>query len=410
MTIADTTEIKLPRPHPAQREFLTFPGSTVVLAGRRFGKTQAAVYRILQSATTEAGLYWWVGLTWRSASLKRAWRLLKFYSRKVWQAAGQPPRIREADKEIYLPNGSAILMRSAERPDSLAGEGLRGVVLDEFTLMAETVWTEYIEAALLDYGGWALFIGVPKGENWGARLFRRAFDRKDWIAQRYTTYDNPFIPRGRIDEIRDNVTEAVFQQEYLAEITADAGAVFRGVREVSTALPLQEAEPGGCYVMAVDWGREIDYTVISVFDANTKRQVYLDRFGKIGWSLQRGRIHAVHEMFKPDIIWAEENSIGSVNIEALQNEGLPVQPFMTTAQSKKPLIEGLALAIERGEITLLDNDVQIGELQAYTMERMPSGNFRYNAPSGMHDDCVIATALAWHGINTRAGRPFSIDW
>jgi len=39
----------------------------------------------------------------------------------------------------------------------------------------------------------------------------------------------------------------------------------------------------------------------------------------------------------------------------------------------------------------------VSELQAYTMERLPSGRFRYSAPAGMHDDTVIALALAWHG-------------
>jgi hypothetical protein len=32
------------------------------------------------------------------------------------------------------------------------------------------------------------------------------------------------------------------------------------------------------------------------------------------------------------------------------------------------------------------------------MERLPGGGYRYSAPSGAHDDTVIATALAWHGV------------
>lgn len=41
-----------------------------------------------------------------------------------------------------------------------------------------------------------------------------------------------------------------------------------------------------------------------------------------------------------------------------------------------------------------------GELAAYTLERMASGGYRYNAPSGGHDDTVIALALAWYAVRS----------
>jgi hypothetical protein len=70
---------------------------------------------------------------------------------------------------------------------------------------------------------------------------------------------------------------------------------------------------------------------------------------------------------------------------------------MTTAASKSPVIEALALAIERAELALLPDEILLDELAAYTYELLPSGGYRYTAPSGLHDDLVIATALAWHG-------------
>ncbi|MEO1288261.1 MAG: hypothetical protein AAFV93_10870, partial [Chloroflexota bacterium] len=76
----------------------------------------------------------------------------------------------------------------------------------------------------------------------------------------------------------------------------------------------------------------------------------------------------------------------------------------TTSKSKAPLIEALALAIEQGEAQLLPSDTLLGELAAYQIEVTAYGNYRYNAPSGMHDDTVIATALAWHGCLTRSIR------
>jgi hypothetical protein len=61
------------------------------------------------------------------------------------------------------------------------------------------------------------------------------------------------------------------------------------------------------------------------------------------------------------------------------------------------------LAFERGDIKILNDEILIGELEAY--ERSVStytGHSRYNAPSGLHDDTVMALALAWYGLHQRS--------
>lgn len=75
-----------------------------------------------------------------------------------------------------------------------------------------------------------------------------------------------------------------------------------------------------------------------------------------------------------------------------------VTGFQFTNATKANLIEALALAFEKDAVKILDDRVLIGELQAYEMERLPSGLIRYNAPDGMHDDMVISLALAWTGV------------
>jgi hypothetical protein len=55
------------------------------------------------------------------------------------------------------------------------------------------------------------------------------------------------------------------------------------------------------------------------------------------------------------------------------------------------------LAFDRDEIAILDDPIMTGELMAYERTITPTGRSQYNAPTGMHDDCVIALALAWHG-------------
>ena len=100
-------------------------------------------------------------------------------------------------------------------------------------------------------------------------------------------------------------------------------------------------------------------------------------------------------------IYAEMNSIGGPNVEALQAEGLPVHGFTTTNESKARIVQQLALAFERGEIRIPDDEVLIAELEAFEATRLPSGKWHYGAPSGMHDDTVIALALAYEAATMR---------
>jgi hypothetical protein len=72
-------------------------------------------------------------------------------------------------------------------------------------------------------------------------------------------------------------------------------------------------------------------------------------------------------------------------------------PFTTTNASKAEIIDLLALAFEQRTLSILPNPILLNELKAYEAERLPSGLIRYGAPDGMHDDCVMALAMAWYG-------------
>jgi hypothetical protein len=70
-------------------------------------------------------------------------------------------------------------------------------------------------------------------------------------------------------------------------------------------------------------------------------------------------------------------------------------PF--TQASKAALINNLTLMLERKEITLPRPELcpeLVEELEAFEFSVTEAGNVRTGSPSGMHDDCVVALALA----------------
>jgi len=383
--------IKLPAFHPRQREIaLAEARFKVAACGRRFGKTRLGAAMCMMAAG-HGGRAWWVAPTYPVALV--GWRLIR-------RLAAQYPGadVQKAERLVTLPNGGEIQVRSADNPNSLRGDGLDFLVMDECAFIHEDAWQEALRPALSDRKGGALFISTPKGRNWFWRLWQRCIDDHDheWHGWQLPTAANPYIDPAEIEAARLGLPERVFAQEYLAQFLDDAGGVFRRVLDAATATPQAGAIGGREYTFGVDWGRSNDFTVIAVLDVTTSELVALDRFNQIDYSLQLARLTALYERFRPRAIVAEANSMGQPLIEQLRDQGLPVIPFTTTAASKQIAVDALALAFERGALRILPDPVLLAELQAYEAERLPSGMLRYGAPQGMHDDTVMALMLAWH--------------
>jgi hypothetical protein len=282
----------------------------------------------------------------------------------------------------------------------LRGESFDVVIVDEAAHVSGDTDQDGIVPTLADRSGHVYLISTPAGRNWFWQEYLRGqADGVQQAAWHAPSNANPLPSIQRAyARARQTLPERTFRQEWDAEFLDDAGGVFRKVMDAAV-LDEQPPVAGHQYVMGVDWAKSADFTVLTVLDVAAKQVAALDRFNQIDWSLQRGRLRALYERYKPAAIIAETNSIGEPNIEALQHEGLPVQGFTTTNATKAQIIEGLALAFETGALSILNDPVLVGELQAYELERLPSGLVRYGAPEGMHDDCVMSLALAWWGAS-----------
>lgn len=364
----------------------------VLACGRRWGKTRLGIDRLIHPALQGQPVAFFAP-TYKMMS--DVWRELYNTVQPVTQ------RVSSQEHRLELITGGIIDMWSLDTPDAPRGRKYQRVVIDEAAMVPhlQEAWQASIRPTLTDFEGDAWFTSTPKGMNFFRTVWQYGQDpaRAEWASWQMPTTANPFIKASEVEAARQELPERTFAQEYLATFLDDPGGVYRGVRACATE---QRREPyAGRFVMGVDWGQANDFTVLVVMDSETRKVVDLDRFNQIGWSMQRGRLKALADRWSVGAIIAESNSMGGPNVEALQDEGLPVTAFETTGVSKPPLIESLALAFERHEIAILDDPVLIGELEAYEREvSAVTGRSRYSAPEGMHDDCVMALALAWWGI------------
>ena len=124
------TEVRIDvHPHKGQAEVHNSPARFKVLAaGRRWGKTRLGVNECLDVAS-RGGRAWWVAPSYKTSEV--GWRPLRRIGSKIGA------EIRKVDRMINLPNGGSVQVRSADDPQSLRGEGLDFVVMDENAFMKE---------------------------------------------------------------------------------------------------------------------------------------------------------------------------------------------------------------------------------------------------------------------------------
>ena len=387
-----TTKINA-KPHAGQLEVHNSDARFKVLsAGRRWGKTRLGVNECLDVAA-QGGRAWWVSPSYKTSEV--GWRPLRQIVRKIPGA-----EIRLVDRVVNFPGGGFVAVRSADNPDSLRGEGLDFVVMDECAFMQREAWTEAIRPALSDRQGKVLFISTPKGRNWLWEIYQRGVSGEEgWQSWTFPTSSNPFIAKEEIEAAKRDLPEMIFRQEYLAEFIDDAGGVFRRVQEAAVLEP-KEYEEGKQYIAGVDVAASVDFTVVSVLDAESKDQVYLDRFNRVDYPVLIDRLEAVYRRYHMTSMVVESNSIGRPVIDELVARGLNIVPFTTTSATKQSIIQNLQAAFENGQIRILNNPVLVGELLSFESKRNASGGFSYSAPDGMNDDCVMSLAIAWYGANS----------
>lgn len=400
---AGVKEIHLDTLHEAQLTIVQAGAKVrVVCCGRRFGKSTLACNETVARAAALHQMCWWVAPTFRNTLT--AWDELQRLGRMFPGA-----QIIKDQMLVTFPGGGQVQVVSGASPQNLRGAGLDFVVLDEAAWAEEALWTDVLQPALMDKSGDAMLISTPKGMNWFYREYQRGLREEDgYLSFHFTSYDNPHIPKENIDRLKKTLSAMMFSQEILAEFVADSTSVFRFVEEVLMADGAAEPKPipYKTYVMGVDWGRKHDYTAISVWNATDKYEVELDRFNEIGFDLQLARIRRLIHKWGVSLVHAEENSMGTPNVERMQSSGLPVRAIYMTNPLKKRLVESLATAIEKAEVGLLPDEAARNELMAYTETvNEKTGVIRYSAPAGMHDDTVVARMLAFQACRgtTRVG-------
>jgi len=410
-----TELIQFPKPHSIKQalimDFFEIEpecSDLVVSCGTKFGKTTGASTAICKPFVKTPRAMW-------------RWLAPYFSQTKIGYdyCLKQLPRVSDikpnsSTMEIKcLSIDSKIQFYHAQNPRSLEGFATAGNVFDEASKIQKAAY-ESNETTRTRTRSKCIYVSTPEGKNHfynrfmeakeEMRLARRQMRTPRMVAIHARTEDNPWIPRQSIIDAKNRLPDRLFRQYYLAEFVDDA-AVFGDYRSVlcGPRIDFDTDDQNWMHpdakkmdvVIGADWAREVDFTVFAAFDVATKKMVGFMRFHK------RTYIEAIRAlvMFSRNynetlMIYHDKTGVGVAIDDQLAYTDLRYKGVTFTNAWKTTEISRLITSIEHKSIELLNWRVLDDELGAFEVKVNEIGNSSYSAPSGQHDDTVMALVLA----------------
>ena len=360
----------------------------ICVIGRQFGKSCLAWNQALAWAINENDkTIYWVSPTYGQAQ--------KVYHNMV-NAVFESGCIKskkqgKGDMEILFDSGSKILFRSAEAEDSLRGESVHYMILDEAAFIKKSTLDAILLPMLTVTGKKLLVITTPKGKNWVHDWFLlgQSGDVR-YKSFRFSSYESPRANPQLLNERKLTMPEKIFEQEYLAEFV-DSASVFNNISDVMTLPKQLQPTEGDHYFAGIDIGIINDASVLAIMN-NHGQLVNYYRWEKTEAPELIEEFIRLNSIWKFKKIMIENNNQGLTIYHDLRRRLNNVEEFNTNSKSKGEIINGLIHAFNMRTIQLCHDELLRIELEAYIFKQK-DGRIKFEADSGFHDDIVMSLAI-----------------
>ena len=340
----------------------------------------------------------------------------------------------KSDRNVVCRNGSVIMFRHIEELNK-AGKNLQNINLGAYfieqadelptdreffvlqgRLRRKVVPSDHFKKLFLpDHTG--SIIANVAGNNWIKQIWKDPADagrmKHDYPLIEATTFDNAKnLAKDFLDTLeglkarKASIYNRFVMNDWSAEVE---GKVFKGIPSI-IANGFVEPKAGFDYILGADFAKTSDYNVATIINRQTKHVDYVERWNGTSWGLTKERFKGISQKYNNALLIPDSTGVGDPIVEDLQRDGVriyyahkpdsdketPGIKFNNT--NKENMIEKLQISIEQGLITIPGFEPLIDELNEFECIMMPSRRYRYQAPVGKHDDCVISLALAVWGL------------
>lgn len=387
----------------------------ILVAHRRGRKTSMSLEEMVKYLVTNPGIIGKTLAPIRKQAKEIIWddpdMLFKIFPREEIKA------INNSELKVEFKNGSLYYLDGADDPNYQRGGNVKVLHMAESGDHREEVWSSVYEPVLTLNKGVAIFEGNPRGQNWYYRLYEQAGLREGWDRFLISAKDTPIFTSEQLEDIRISVPENVYKAEYLCEWVGSTGTVFRTIRQIATGIEAT-AVRGRKYRIGIDLARQQDFTVLSIVDKHTWKQVKKVRFNQLDWGLIKDQIKLTIMEFSNIAnendaeVLIEDNGIGDPvyfdiwrwSAEVNTTHSMTIIPFKTTNASKALLVSNFSILSDTSQIEILNDEIQIKEFERFTFKKNAL-HYIYSAPDGEHDDTVMATTISFWKLGEKLAIP-----
>lgn len=372
----------------------------VIVWHRRSGKDKTCFNYMVRKAFEKVGTYFYFLPTYTQAK-KVIWdnidndgfKMLDHIPRELISAKNSQ------ELKIDLVNGSVIQLIAADTFEK-GGVGTNpiGVIFSEYSINRPEVW-DFVRPILRVNGGWAIFNFTPRGTNHAHKLLQIARNEPNWFSEVLTIDDTGVLSEEDIEqERREGMTTDLIESEYYCKFIEGAGSYFRNVDACVYSDRPDDPDRTHQYQIGIDLAKYQDFTVITPLDLSTFKIGKIERFNQMDWGTQKARIRLTSQDYssgeKKPLINLDSTGLGDPIFDDLANDGLNVNSFKFTAQSRTELLENLRILLDKGKIRIPNDPILIDELKSMHWELSEQGKRKVQVPDGLHDDMIMSLALA----------------
>lgn len=220
----------------------------VINCGRRAGKSYLVSVEILKFATDNPkSTTWYVSPNYKQ-SKQIMWAMLReLIPQEVIESKN------ETELKFTLINGSEIVLKGAQEPDSLRGVRIDLCIFDETAFIDhwDDVW-KVIRPTLIDSKASVWFISTPNGFNHFKDMSE--ITEPNWAYFHFTTYDNPYIDKAEIDAMKRDMDADSFSQEIMGEFRKMSGLIYKDFSRETHMVDIPSLDFNYTFTRALDFG------------------------------------------------------------------------------------------------------------------------------------------------------------
>jgi len=245
------------------------------------------------------------------------------------------------DKVIELSNHSTIRMGSVNQVDSVVGRSYDLIIFDEAALVdGRDAFNVALRPTLDKENSKALFISTPRGRNnWFAEFWYRGFSDEfpEWASIKATYHENPRISEQDIIEAKKTMSEAEFNQEYMADFNVFEGQVWAfnhekclsdlseletGRMDIFAGMDVGYKDPTAFCVFGYDWDSETYYLLDEYLDAERTTEQHAIEIQKLinKWDIDYIYIDSAAQQTRFD--FAQNYDITTINAKKSVLDGI----------------------------------------------------------------------------------------